>query len=831
MSVGDEVHITPGPNAPLYYTSGNSVVNIDLSGENAQLLTPTGGDDIRLVPGYGGPSDMLLADFPDGGETSPLIRFAVPDFEPVEGVVVSGDILLERLAMPTSLRFRDGDVEFDAEPALEWRFIGSITAETQAELDHSTRLGQVFIDLATIPAGVTNITIHLALELTLEASLDVVAGTTMGVDIRGRQAAVVHVDSGGGSYARSDRSGPRLDLTPPRLVEDTHVSASIGVGSSIGLLLSDSYDLLDLTYSVEGMAQGRVEIDPSASPAVQSGTTWLAATELTGSILGASVTLARAEVTGSDLESIAAPLETPPDGGPAGRGYAQHWATVFDGYGVGGRVPSDLSGDLLVVERAGTGISTYLTAFDRMGEVRWETHLPDFGGNVDALSDGGAVHFAGRIQRVDDQGQLLWSWQRPDYSTLYSTVVAVAERADGTDDIWTAHRYNTSRKERIARHNPDTGEPLFYRELTADGGVVIWNTLADEYGAVLCGYSAQRPLSQGRINDAVVIRMDRDGELLWARKTSGYPWGCAVRQDGSGSMLIFGRNAPEYYEPHESLFAAEYDVDGNLMWHRTYGLSGDIPGQGTADHWSGPHLLDEVNLAAPMAEGWMLAGTTGYLSGEAAFTLSVNRQGDPIAARVIDGVGVTQVRGLHQRGDAFLVALTSPTPGPLVQSEDTVQLLAMMPHDGRIVFDPEVGLTSYAIDVVADDYGGNAGIWGVYTTLDLPFVVAVEDVVEPWTERNDSLLGSYTSTVANATWAPECGEPCVPVDPDPDTDPDTDPDPGTDTSDTGLVDSDSDTVSEDDGPRCAMSPGSVPVWLVFLPLLAVRRRSSGQWVR
>ncbi|MCO4747679.1 MAG: hypothetical protein KC912_22980 [Proteobacteria bacterium] len=870
-SFGDEVFVTPSADAPLVYESGDSVVNLQMGFDDAVRLTRDGGTDVVVTAWDEGPADASVVDFPGATETSPLIRFAVPDFEPTPGVVVSGDILLEKLSMPSALRFRNGDVEFDAEPTLEWRFIGSITAETEAQLDHSAQLGSVLIDLARIPAGVTNLSLRLELQLTVEVQADVVAGATAGVDIRGRQAAVVHIDTGGGSFSKSLRSATRLDATPPRLTEDTYATAGLGVGSSIGVSVSDTYSLLRMTYAVEGKAMGEVSIDPSANPAVQSGTSTSVATALTATIVGFDVELARNELVGSNLEPIAAPLETPPTGGPAGRGYAQRWATVVDGWGTGAGIPTDLSGDLLVAERDGAGITTYLTAFDRDGQVRWESTLPDFGGNVDALSDGGAVHFAGRIQRVDDQGELLWSWQRPDYSTLYSPAVAVAERDDGTDDIWTAHRYNTVKKERIARHDPDTGEPLFYRELTADGGLVIWNMLADGHGAVLCGRSNQAPLSQGRINDAVVIRLDRDGEVAWARKTSGEPWGCAVRQDGSGSVLVFGRNAPEYYEPHEASWAAEYDVDGNLVWHRSYALTGTIPGQGTVDRWSGPHLLDEVNVAAPMADGWMLAGTTGYLEGQAVFTLAVNRLGDPLAARVIDGVGVTEVRGLHQRGDAFLLALTSPTPGPLVQSAEDVQVLAMMPHDGRIVFDPSVGLSSYAVDVVADDFGGDAGIWGVYETLDLPLVVAIADVAEPWTERNDSLLAPSVTPVADGTWAPPCGLPCEPVDTGDTGDTgmiDTGDTGGADTGDTGVVDTgdtggidtgdtgptdtgavdtgtsdtgSSDTGSsadtgvaadsggeqdppEDDaGPRCSTTPGAAFA-LMWVPMLALRRR-------
>lgn len=855
--VNGRVRVTPAEST-LVFSSGDAGLALDADGRRLffrQTYAPPpeqdGRRDVALL------TDTIDAgymwDNPDFEGAGPLLRLHVADLQPVPGVTLTGDLLIEKLAAPVALRLREGDVELDAEITLTARFVGSVTAEEGADFSHERALGTIAFELASVPVGVTNLSASVEFELLLDADVQIEAGVTTGVDIRTHQAAVLHLDSGGGSSSRSFREVEVLHATPPRMTEDSHAYASIGVGGDLRLFVSDSYRLASVAYTVGGSGRGEILVDPDAADPVQTGTAVEAHTAFTGSLLLVPIPIADTSWTDSRLAPKGVPLEEPPGGGTPGRGRDQHWATVFDGWGTGRGFATDLAGDHLVTERDGASITTHLASFGRDGQPGWAIQLPDFGGDADALPDGGAVHFASDIIRVDDQGAVQWAWRRPDRSTLFSPNTAVYTHPDGTDDIWTAHRYNVGSKERIARHDPVTGEPVFYEEITADGGLTMWRLLADAHGAVLCGTTNQLSADDtGYKNYGAVMRFDRDGNLLWSRKTSGNARGCAAHEDGS--VLLYGSTNPEYYMPRQELFAAEFDLDGNLVWHNTYQLLDDgVPFLDLTDRWSGNHNIDGIDVGAPARDGWMVGGTTGYLTGAAVFTMLVDRDGNPISARVLDGVGVTSIQGLHQRGDGYLLALSTPTPNEMVQSTEDVQIVAMMRHDGHIAFAPEVGLETAGVDVIADHWNGEAGVWGTFTLRNDVLNVSVADA-GPWTELTNvrATVESFPPS-ADGTWSTPCGAPCIPggdTGDTADTGDSGDPGPGdtgtADSGDTGPADSgptdtdsgDSDTGGtgtggddapggdDDGGCKDGCAQGSpAPLWL-GLPLLGLIRRRA-----
>jgi hypothetical protein len=109
--------------------------------------------------------------------------------------------------------------------------------------------------------------------------------------------------------------------------------------------------------------------------------------------------------------------------------------------------------------------------------------------------------------------------------------------------------------------------------------------------------------------DAFVARYDADGNLLWTRRlgTTGNDWSHGVSADGLGNVYISGETTGSLGGPNEGAndaFVAKYDHAGNLLWTRQYGTSVDDISSGvSADGLGNVYVSGETygSLSGPNA--------------------------------------------------------------------------------------------------------------------------------------------------------------------------------------------------------------------------------------
>jgi hypothetical protein len=95
----------------------------------------------------------------------------------------------------------------------------------------------------------------------------------------------------------------------------------------------------------------------------------------------------------------------------------------------------------------------------------------------------------------------------------------------------------------------------------------------DASGCIYVGGTAQ---NQGQTNyDALVIKYDKAGNILWSRKfnvpSNGNEQVTAIAVDNNCNVYVTGTNANNAATNFQTeLFALKYDVNGNLQWSNTY---------------------------------------------------------------------------------------------------------------------------------------------------------------------------------------------------------------------------------------------------------------------
>ena len=247
----------------------------------------------------------------------------------------------------------------------------------------------------------------------------------------------------------------------------------------------------------------------------------------------------------------------------------------------------------------------------------------DLGGGP--LSSAGASDIF--VVELDAQGQHLWSRRLGGTNSDFGRGIAVDSAGNalltgefhGTADFGGAPLSSTGDWDIFAVKLDAQGQHLWSRRLGGTSSDVGQDIAVDSTGNVLLtGYFSGTadfgggPLSSAGDWDIFAVELDAQGEHLWSRRLGGgtsSDFGLGIAVDSAGNVLLtgyfsgtadFGGGPLSSAGGYDS-FAVELDAQGQHLWSRRLGGTGNDEGRGIAVDSAGNVLL------------------TGYFSGAADF--------------------------------------------------------------------------------------------------------------------------------------------------------------------------------------------------------------------
>ncbi|QOJ18514.1 MAG: SBBP repeat-containing protein [Phycisphaeraceae bacterium] len=170
---------------------------------------------------------------------------------------------------------------------------------------------------------------------------------------------------------------------------------------------------------------------------------------------------------------------------------------------------------------------------------------------------------------------------------------------------------------------------------------------ADADGVVVAGGTAGNiGGTHYGLSDLIIVRYDASGTRVWVRQsgTSAHEWAWSVAPDGAGGVFVAGTtngNLGSANAGRWDAWLARYDGDGNQLWIRQFGTSGD----------------DDARALAPDgAGGVFVAGdTSGNLGGQNAGNMDIwlaryDASGNRVWLRQIGTNTGDRARGLASDG-------------------------------------------------------------------------------------------------------------------------------------------------------------------------------------
>ncbi|HIA36898.1 MAG TPA: hypothetical protein EYN89_09290, partial [Flavobacteriales bacterium] len=140
------------------------------------------------------------------------------------------------------------------------------------------------------------------------------------------------------------------------------------------------------------------------------------------------------------------------------------------------------------------------------------------------------------------------------------------------------------------------------------------------------------------LTDIYVIRTDENGDTLWTRTFGGAndDYGYSVKQIADGNFLIVGYTS-SFGAGGEDAYLIKIDVNGDIIWSKTYGHSGDDKAYDVIQEFDG---------------GFVISGTRWYSgSGNEMFLIKTDEMGDTVWVRAYeDATGGYSVAQTSDRG-------------------------------------------------------------------------------------------------------------------------------------------------------------------------------------
>lgn len=197
-------------------------------------------------------------------------------------------------------------------------------------------------------------------------------------------------------------------------------------------------------------------------------------------------------------------------------------------------------------------------------------------------------------------------------------------------------------------------ELWFKRGAAASPWAANYGTSYDDYlrrvragsdGLFLAG-STQAP-SSGADDDVWVVKLDFEGNVLWSVTFGGssddFAWSVCSTDDGG--CVVCGATASVGAGGKDG-FVTKLDSDGNIVWQKVYGGSGD----------------DQLQDIKKVSDGFILCGTTySFGSGGYAWLLKIDSSGNVQWSKVYGGSGEERGYALEVFDDGYVVVGGSDT--------------------------------------------------------------------------------------------------------------------------------------------------------------------------
>jgi hypothetical protein len=308
-----------------------------------------------------------------------------------------------------------------------------------------------------------------------------------------------------------------------------------------------------------------------------------------------------------------------------GSGYDVGYSVKFDGFGntyVTGSFQGSANFGNIQVSSAGTS-DIFLAKYNPNYDLVWVRTLKstnssgskeiavDFAGNVYmtgtfigtvsfgniSLTEAGGID--GFITKFDTYGNAVWAKQISSggYDAGYSI------KFDASGSLYVTGAFSNTASFGTTSLTSDGGNDIFIAKYTASNGDLIWakkfggtndqsgsdiiiTSSANIYLAGSFFISANfgsHTLSAAGGLDGFVVKLNSNGDIVWAKQISGTNWGNAlsIAVDGGencyvagyfgGSINFGGSNLTSL--GHEDTFLAKYSLNGDLIWVKTAGCN------------------------------------------------------------------------------------------------------------------------------------------------------------------------------------------------------------------------------------------------------------------
>ena len=711
------------------------------------------------------------------------LRFNDVDFG--QGVTLSGQVLLRSTGIDLTLSFRDGVVKL-ASTAVE----AGVTATLHLEAEQSAIIPATEQTLMALTTPVYAASIGgfpITIGLTLDLLLGVEGELTAGTKINAHQQATAGLEMGcrdgcndlsGDYFAELIAEVAPLDISPPRLTDDSQAHGRVWAAAEAGLVVNG----LAGTF-VRAAPYGELLVSPVENP------WWMLAGGLEASG-GFELSLLGIEIARWDAPLFDERLEGKSGQRPESElmptsGDEVRWAVALhDGAGSGGHTRQQVTaladgGVLIVGENTTAG---YMIKLDGRGDPIWEKDLGGSprprksielpGGNLMIAGDSEsdvwiARHDAdgNRLDSVsyafddgcdvqdffgflDDQGQPAYLLVGRSTLGFISQRDPCLVRLDTAGNVVWAKRYPTLQQ-------PDGAEWPYAAVETSDGDfALVGRTDADVGG----------DLGKDESN-AMVMKVDASGTPLWARAV-GSKWGLrfeALTEAADGTLILAGGiGIGVINDGYPSLAVAKIGPDGSDLEHAL--IAQDFEWEDAIDSRSGVNAppwtptdggdtpYDMAHAIVPGGGGFIVVGTTGLGDDRAVWAFELTEELGVQWMTTFDGPLNEEFWSIADAGDGWLIAGDSRSFVPLGTGGTSAVLAMKLPYDGLLDFDPAAASVSRFIQPL------------IYPSVDEPdFVDSVSldltadivfDVVDiGWTDGEP--LPAMTDATSTVTWISE----------------------------------------------------------------------------
>jgi hypothetical protein len=227
------------------------------------------------------------------------------------------------------------------------------------------------------------------------------------------------------------------------------------------------------------------------------------------------------------------------------------------------------------------------------------------------------------------------------------------------------------------------------------GGEDCYSVTTSDDGILITGYYSSNDgdfegMNKGN-KDIFVIKLDRDGKVLW-KKTfggSGLDKGSSITTTGDGGVLITGRTSSNdgdfqgMNKGFEDIFVIKLDGNGNVLWKKTFGGTSDDRGHAITTTGDGGILITGRTESNDGDFEGMNKG------GEDIFVIKLDRDGKVLWKKLFGGSGVDWGTSITTTdGGVLITGLTTSNDGDFegMNKGDWDIFVIKLDTDGKVLW-------------------------------------------------------------------------------------------------------------------------------------------------